>query len=272
MVIADVRGRVAFVTGAGQGIGLGIAKALASAGASVALADIDEAQLNAAAADLRTVADVATCSLDVRDRDAFRAVADDVEAQLGPVTLLFNNAGVVGSASPKDVTYDDWDWVLGVNLNGVVNGIQTFLPRMIDRGSGGYIVNTASGAGLVGLGSNFLYVTSKFGVVGLSESLHFDLAKHGIGVSVLCPGPVDTNIIANSGRLDPAGTAGRRGDPLANARDKLKSGIPPDAVAQMVLDAMAAGRLYIHTDNVMEHPIQYRTQLLLDALPSALTA
>lgn len=266
--LPDLRGRVAFVTGAGQGIGLAIATAFAGAGAKVALADIDGGAADAAAAALASHADVAAFQLDVRDRDAFAAVATDVEGRLGPVSLLVNNAGVVGSAGPRNVTFDDWDWVLGVNLGGVVNGIQTFLPRMIERGSGGYIVNTASGAGLVGLGSNFLYVTSKFAVVGLSESLYLPLAAYGIGVSVLCPGPVATNIVTNSERLEPQPRPGA----LAGARAMLEAGIAPEAVGQMVLDAVAAGRLYIQTDDAMEHPIKARTQMLLDALPGALLA
>jgi len=265
-----VRDRVAFVTGAGQGIGLGIARALAAGGARLALIDIDAAQLESAAAELGAVTDVASFTLDVRDRAAYAAVAGEVEAQLGHVSLLFNNAGVANGASPRRVTFADWDWVLGVNLQGVVNGIQTFMPTMIERGDGGYIVNTASGAGLVGLGTDFLYVTSKFAVVGLSESLHVKLAKYGIGVSVLCPGPVDTNILANSERL--RSDQSDRHVRTTDKSDLLKSGVSPDTVGRMVLDAMAAGRLYIHTDDVMEQPIKVRTQLLLDALPSALAS
>jgi short-subunit dehydrogenase len=139
---------------------------------------------------------------------------------------------------------------------------------MIERGTGGYLVNTASGAGLVGIGGHFLYATSKFAVVGLSESLYLPLAAHGIGVSVLCPGPVATNIIANSEHREPRPREGA----LDGARTTLEAGMPPDAVGQMVLDAMAEGRLYIHTDDVMEHPIKVRTKLLLDALPSVLGA
>jgi NAD(P)-dependent dehydrogenase (short-subunit alcohol dehydrogenase family) len=259
---------VAFVTGAGQGIGLSIATALADAGATVALADIDADAVGRAAGELGSRADVAPFELDVRDRDAFAAVAADVEARLGPVSVLVNNAGVVGSAAPHEMTFADWDWVLGINVGGVVNGIQTLLPGMIERGTGGYLVNTASGAGLVGIGGHFLYATSKFAVVGLSESLYLPLAAHGIGVSVLCPGPVATNIIANSEHREPRPREGA----LDGARTTLEAGMPPDAVGQMVLDAMAEGRLYIHTDDVMEHPIKVRTKLLLDALPSVLGA
>jgi short-subunit dehydrogenase len=142
---------------------------------------------------------------------------------------------------------------------------------MIERG-GGYVVNTASGAGLYAQGSGFLYATSKFAVVGLSESLNHELAQHHIGVSVLCPGPVATRIFRNSAELRP------KGDPpsaavqeaLSAAESWLATGTPPDAVGEMVLDAMRAGRLYIYTDDIMEELIKRRTQQQLDALPSAL--
>ena len=150
MQIDSFEGRVAFVTGGAQGIGLGIARALAKAGAKIAIADVNSAALAVAERELGAVTDVVAASLDVRDRDAYAALADDVETRLGPVTLLFNNAGVAGATSPARMSYETWDWVIGVNLHGVINGIQTFVPRMIERGGDGYVVNTASGAGLVG--------------------------------------------------------------------------------------------------------------------------
>src|SRR6185503_2106768 len=120
------------------------------------------------------------------------------EAKLGPVSLLFNNAGVAGHAPALKITYELWDWSTGVNLMGVINGVQTFLSRMAERGQGGHIVNTASGAGLAAVGSGVLYHTAKFAVVGMSEALHGELAPLGIGVSVLCPGPVATDILART--------------------------------------------------------------------------
>jgi NAD(P)-dependent dehydrogenase (short-subunit alcohol dehydrogenase family) len=162
--------------------------------------------------------------------------------------------------------------VIGVNLQGVYNGVRTFVPRMIERGGGGYVVNTASGAGLVAGAVGFLYATSKFAVVGLSESLHFELARHDIGMSVLCPGPVATRIFRNTAELRPEGdrptTAVR--EALSAAESWLAAGTPPDAVGEMVIDAMRAGRLHIYTDDIMAEPIKRRTQQLLDALPGAL--
>jgi NAD(P)-dependent dehydrogenase (short-subunit alcohol dehydrogenase family) len=269
----DFSGRVAFVTGGAQGIGLGIARALATAGAKVAIADINEKALATAEQELQDTTTAMAVALDVRDRDAYAKVADRVEAQLGPVSLLFNNAGVIGSTSPGRMSYQSWDWVIGINLHGVYHGIQTFVPRMIDRGDGGYVVNTASGAGLVAGSSGFLYTTSKFGVVGLSEALHHELEAHRIGVSVLCPGPVATDIIRHTAELRPATDAPSPAvqEALAKATAWLATSTPPDSVGPMVLDAMRAGRLHIYTDDVMAEPIKRRTRLLLEALPSALS-
>jgi NAD(P)-dependent dehydrogenase (short-subunit alcohol dehydrogenase family) len=263
-------GRVAFVTGGARGIGLGIARALAKQRVKIAIVDVNAEALAAAEEELGRMTEVVAAVLDVRDRDAYAALADDVETRLGPVTLLFNNAGVAGATSPARMSYASWDWVIGVNLQGVYNGLQTFIPRMIERG-GGYVVNTASGAGLVAQGG-FLYVTSKFAVVGLSEALHDELAHHHIGVSVLCPGPVATGILRHTAELRPAGdppsTAVR--EAMAAAEPFLAGGTPPDAVGEMVLDAMRAGRLHIYTDDFMAELIKSRTKRLLDALPSAL--
>lgn len=272
MTLDDIAGRVAFVTGGAQGIGLGIARALAAGGAKVALADVNEGALARAAEELAATTAVHTVVLDVRDRDAYARAADEVEAALGPVSLLVNNAGVAGATPVDQMSYATWDWVIGVNLHGVYHGIQTFVPRMIARGEGGYVVNTASGAGLVGTTSGFLYTTSKFGVVGLSEALHLELARHRIGVSVLCPGPVATDIVRNTADLRPAGEELPPAveAAMAQAATWLATGTPPDAVGRMVVDAMLAGRLHIHTDEMMRPLIEQRTQLLLAALPSAL--
>jgi len=146
--VNDIAGRTAFITGGANGIGLGIARAFARAGANLALADVDAAALGAAKAELAKDTPVETFVLDVRDRDAYVRAADETEARLGPVSLLFNNAGVALSIPAEQMSYETWDFALGVKLDGVVNGIQTFLPRMLARAAqlgGGHIVNTASG-------------------------------------------------------------------------------------------------------------------------------
>ena len=265
-------GATAFLTGGAQGIGLGIARALAKRHTRLVLVDIDAKALEAARAELAPLTPIETFVLDVRDRVAFARVADEAEAALGPVSLLFNNAGVASHAPVGKMSFDDWDFMLGINLGGVVNGTQTFLPRMLQRGGGGYIVNTASGAGLVGAIAGYLYVTSKFAVVGMSESLNVELREAGIGVSVLCPAAVATKIMTNSAqqqrddRLNPNIWEDHA---LAATERVLAEGTPPDAVGEMVCAAMARNQLYIHTDDVMAELVKGRTKMILDAMPSA---
>jgi len=268
-----VDGKVAFITGGARGIGLGIARAFARTGVKLALADIDQAALVAAKSELSDITAVETFILDVRDRSAYARVADETESRLGPVSILCNNAGVAGGQHVTRLTYEYWDWAIGINLNGVVNGIQTFLPRMLKRGGGGHIVNTASGAGLAATSAGLLYTTSKFAVVGLSESLRLELEPYQIGVSVLCPGPVNTRIISNSRDTQPpAQTTDEtklRETALAQANAFLAAGADPNQVGEMVLAAVKANQLYIHTDRLVAGLIESRTKALLDALPPA---
>jgi NAD(P)-dependent dehydrogenase (short-subunit alcohol dehydrogenase family) len=269
-----IDGKVAFITGGARGIGLGIARAFARSGAKVALADIDQASLAAAKSELSELTTVETFTFDVRDRDAYARVADETESRLGPVSILCNNAGVAGEQHVTRLTYEYWDWVIGINLNGVINGIQTFMLRMIKRGDGGHIVNTASGAGLAASASGLLYTTSKFAVVGLSESLRNSLEPFKIGVSVLCPGPVNTKILSNSRDAQPptqvtAEEAKIFETAIARANAFLAAGVDPDEVGEMVLAAVKANRLYIHTDRIMAGLIEARTKMLLDAMPPA---
>ncbi|MBW8842024.1 MAG: SDR family NAD(P)-dependent oxidoreductase, partial [Sphingomonadales bacterium] len=190
-----VAGRTAFITGGGSGVALGQAKIFAQAGCKVAIADIRQDHLDEAMAWFdQTDFEVMPIKLDITDRAAYAAAADAVEARLGPVELLFNTAGVSIFGPLQNATYEDWDWQLSVNLNGVINGIQTFVPRMIARGNGGHIVNTASMSAFVALKGTGIYCTTKMAIRGLSECLALDLAEHGIGVSILCPGAVNTNI------------------------------------------------------------------------------
>lgn len=273
--MTEVSGRTAFITGGGNGIGLGIARSLARAGVNLALADVDAAALVRAKAELETIADVEIYELDVRDREAYEATAGAVESALGPVSLLFNNAGVAGGGPASKLTYDLWDWSIGVNLDGVINGVQTFLPRMAKRGNGGHIVNTASGAGLVNAGSGVLYTTAKFGVVGLSESLNLELAPLGIGVTVLCPGPVDTDIIRRSAETAPRlelelseAQKTASAERVAMMTQYLKNGVGIDDVGEMVLKAVTTNALYIHTDRAVADLIKARAEALLNAMPA----
>jgi NAD(P)-dependent dehydrogenase (short-subunit alcohol dehydrogenase family) len=268
----DLSGRTAFITGGAQGIGLGIARRLAREGVKLAIVDIDAAALEKARSELENVTQVTALELDVRERDAFAKVADSVEERLGPVSLLFNNAGVASGVPVSAMSYAMWDWVLGVNIQGVVNGIQTFLPRMIKRGLGGHVVNTSSGAGLAVTNAGFLYTTSKYAVVGMSEALRQELqiAGTGIGVSVLCPGPVATGIVGRSMRARPG--AGQLNE-AALMRLKevdshlLEHGVSIDEVGEMVLNAINNNRPYIFTDRLVEDFVVERTKSILSCLP-----
>jgi NAD(P)-dependent dehydrogenase (short-subunit alcohol dehydrogenase family) len=189
----DLAGRTAFVTGGANGIGLGLARVLLEQGCKVAIADIREDSLEAALT-LLDNREVTGIRLDVASRAGFAAAADEAEARMGPVTLLFNNAGINLFRPIDESSYEDWDWVLGVNLHGVINGVQTFVPRMKARGGGGHVVNTASMASFLASGVPGIYNCSKYAVRGLSESLRHSLHAHNIGVSVLCPGLVRSEI------------------------------------------------------------------------------
>jgi NAD(P)-dependent dehydrogenase (short-subunit alcohol dehydrogenase family) len=268
----DLAGRAAFITGGAQGIGRGIALALAEAGVRIAIADIDQAKLDATVRELSERTDAIAIGLDVRDADAFVQAADISEAALGPVSILCNNAGVVDGVHATKTTVEQWNWVMGINLTGVFNGIHAFLPRLVERGEG-HIVNTASAAGLavVGGGSGWLYYASKFGVVGLSEALRGDVAALGIGVSVLCPGPVATGIITNSIRRKPESSpvplSKESGLPSEWLEPWLQQGTKPEAVGCMVRDAILANALYVHTDDVMAEAVRERADALIAAMP-----
>ncbi len=253
----DFSGRTAFVTGGANGIGLGIARALLAEGCKVAIADIRD---DAIAAALKTLdnQNVIGVTIDVASRTAYAAAADEVEDRLGPVSLLFNNAGVNLFQTIDDSSFDDWDWLMDVNLNGVVNGVMTFIPRMKAHGNGGHIVNTASMAAFLCGALPGIYNTTKFAVRGMSESLRYSLAKHGIGVSLLCPGLVKSHIYA-SDEIRPATLkAGAKPvDTAAVARlEEVHSfGMEPDIIAARVLDAIRANRFYIFS-----HP-EFREEL-----------
>jgi NAD(P)-dependent dehydrogenase (short-subunit alcohol dehydrogenase family) len=193
-----VEGKVAFITGGASGIGFGMAQVFLKAGMKVVIADILQERLDDAARVLAqsTNRDYHFIRVDVTDRKAMAAAAAEAEQIFGKVHVLCNNAGVYGNLPIETASYEDWDWVLGTNLGGVINGIVSFLPKMIAHGEGGHIVNTSSMAGIIPLPSpGGLYATSKFAVRGLTDSLRLALGAHNIGVSVLCPGMTRTRIL-----------------------------------------------------------------------------
>ena len=250
-------GKVAVVTGAASGIGRATAEAFAREGMKVVLADIDEAAVEKAAAELaeagHTVVAVRT---DVSDGDSMDALAKRAVDEFGTYHLVHLNAGVATGGLMWTLTERDWRWTLGVNLWGVIHGIRAFVPRMVEQGEG-YVVNTASMAGLTSAPFMGPYNVSKHGVVTLSETLQKELSMSGIdvGVSVLCPGWVNTGIgdsqrnrpaeLQNEGPgWDPTVASGGLGDALKGV---LESGLAPATVADMVVDAVKSKRFYILT-------------------------
>ncbi len=192
----DFDGKIAFITGGASGLGLGLAKVLTEAGCKVVIVDIRQDHLDEALAYFRGKnAAVHGIKLDITDRAAYAAAADEVERVFGgPPQLLFNNAGVNTFGPTEKSTYEDWDWLMGVLLGGVINGMQTFVPRMIAAGQGGYIVNTSSMGGFQGSDAAAIYCAAKAAVNNLSESYNKSLKKYGIGVSVCCPANIRSNI------------------------------------------------------------------------------
>jgi NAD(P)-dependent dehydrogenase (short-subunit alcohol dehydrogenase family) len=226
-----LEGKVALVTGAGSGIGKATAQALARKGARVVVVDVDEARVGEMQRELG-----ASCVLakrvDVSKKDEMRALADDVHSALGPLDVLVNNAGVGHSGGVLDTKLEDWEWVIGVNLWGVVYGCHFFAPKMAQSGRGGHIANVASGFGLVAAPGVAPYCTTKFAVVGLTESLRAELAPYGVGVSAICPGVIDTDIIARGRFVDEGMRAGV-------ARTFKRRGRSPEQVAQAIVRAIA---------------------------------
>jgi NAD(P)-dependent dehydrogenase (short-subunit alcohol dehydrogenase family) len=269
-------GKGAFVTGGASGIGLALARAFAAEGMKVMLADIEQGALDQAVAALReTGAEVRGTLCDVSDRAAVERAAVLTIAAFGKVHVLCNNAGVgVGGAPIDETAPPDWEWAIGVNLMGVIHGIAAFLPEIRAHGEGGHIVNTASMAGMMSGPMMAPYNVTKFGVVSLSESLAAELNGSGIGVSVLCPGWVNT-AIDESQRHRPA----RLGPPQpptplalerrAQITALLRAGMSPDEVAARVMAAIRDDDLYVFTHSVMRAALEERFRRIRAAYDKA---
>ncbi|MBM7516455.1 SDR family NAD(P)-dependent oxidoreductase [Nocardioides nitrophenolicus] len=250
-------GQVAVVTGGASGIGRGIVDALAARGLTVVLVDVEERQLGAAVAELRERGVTAEgARVDVRDAAAMLALADRVLAEHGRVDVLCNNAGVIAARRPVwEHTADDWRWTVDVNLIGVANGIAAFVPSMVAAGAG-HVVNTSSMAGLCPLdgGGNAAYSASKHGVIGLSETLRADLDEvaPAVGVTVLCPGPVPSQI-HDSARNRPAELAdvGPIAPPAKTTSMTVLEPVPAEVVGGQVVAAVESNRMYLLTDEAI---------------------
>lgn len=248
--MTQVAGKVAFITGGGSGVGLGQARVFAQAGCKVAVADIRQDHLDQAMDYFRTVsAEVMPVHLDITDRQAYARAADAVESQLGPVQLLFNTAGVSIFGPLQKATIEDWQWQMEVNLWGVINGIQIFLPRMLARGDDCHIVNTASMSAFVSLPGTGIYTTTKMAVRGLTECLQMDLKDSRVKVSLLCPGAVNTNIheavLTRPKHLEKTGYYGADPKVFAWLKQVISVGMEPETLASHVLKGVENDELYI---------------------------
>ena len=250
----QLRGKVAVVTGAASGIGRATAEVFAREGMSVVLADIDEAGVEKAAAELGEAGLTAVgVRTDVSSGASMEALAQRAVDEFGTFHVVHLNAGVATGGLSWTLTERDWQWTLGVNLWGVINGIRAFVPRLVEQREG-HVVNTASMAGLVSAPFMAAYNVSKHGVVTLSETLQKELAmtNANVGVSVLCPGWVNTGI-GDSGRNRPAELQNEAGAPVSPLggdgamKGVLEAGLDPATVAAMVLDAVKTNRFYILT-------------------------
>ena len=272
----DVTGKTAFITGGASGMGLAMARSFAKAGMKVVIADIEQAALDAVQAEFEASnAEFLTLALDVTDRAAMAAAADAAEARFGKVHVVCNNAGVAVGGPIDQMSYNDWDWVTRVNLDGVVNGIVTFTERIKAHGEGGHFVNTASMAGHLSIPGLSVYTATKFAVVGISETMLADLGPHHIGVSVLCPGVVNTNIF-DSDRNRPEDLAGTDASQLlvsglpaeeqADRLEELRAGaLDPAVVGDMVLHAIREDEFYIFTHPELQAMTDLRSNEMAEA-------
>lgn len=238
-----ITGKKALITGAASGIGQATAFALASLGARVFITDINKDGLEQTA---RTITQKGGAvelaqALDISDYNAVKAFADGIHQKHGALDILINNAGVAIFAQLEDMSHEDWRKVIDVNLWGVIHGIECFVPEMIRQGQGGHVVSVASTAGLLGIPWHIAYCASKHAVVGMSEVMRYDLKKHGINVTVICPGAVNTGLVE---------TVDIRADP-----EKVKSGrkffkkvaLSPEKVASQIVRAIKKNRFMVIT-------------------------
>ncbi len=262
----ELAGRIAVVTGGASGIGRALALALARERAKIVLADVDEAGMARVAGEIKAAGgEAVTVRTDVTELASVQALADRAFTAFGRVHVLCNNAGIALWGGIETVSHRDWQWALGVNLWGVIHGLEAFLPRMISQKEGGHVVNTASMAGLVATRGLGVYNTTKYAVVGLSETLAKDLKPYGIGVTVLCPMGVATQI-RDSERNRPAALRDAQGPSRAEAVELMGRTLDPDAVAAMVLAAVRADELYVITHDEGLEPLRRRFQRMEQAI------
>ena len=253
----ELSGRVAVITGAASGIGRGVALALARAGMNTVVTDVDESGAQTVAEEAAMIGPRSLAiGVDVADPDALEALADKTWAEFGACHVLCNNAGVAVARPVAETTEEDWRWTLRVNLWGVVNGVNAFLPRLKVQGDPAHIVNTASMSGHLPTPLLAAYTASKYAVVGFSECLAIELADHPIGISVLCPGAVNTRI-GDAGRNRPQALG--PDVPIPDSiREALARGMDAERAGEIVRSAIEEDEFWIFTHPEMQISVENR--------------
>jgi len=241
MDLTSLTGKTVLVTGAASGIGLETALAFAARGADLVLCDLDESGLAAAAKRIEALGrKVFTRRVDVSSEEEMRAFAEEVHQRVEAVDILMNNAGVAIGGPFLSTSIKDWNWILGINTMGVVHGCHFFIPKMVQRGQGGHVINLSSAAGYSATSVLAAYNATKFSVLGLSEALWEELHPHGIGVTAVCPGLIDTPITRNTRLVGQMDKPEKREEMVEGYQ---KRGYLPDRVARNILKAVQKNRL-----------------------------
>jgi NAD(P)-dependent dehydrogenase (short-subunit alcohol dehydrogenase family) len=265
--VREFAGKTAFVTGGASGIGLGMARAFLDRGMKVVMADLLQQHLDEAAALLRGQNRLHQIQLDVADRAAMAAAADETERVFGPVHILCNNVGVSQRNPIDEAGYADWDYVLGVNIGGTVNGLVSFLPGMKAHGQGGHVVNTSSMAGMIPVPAFAgIYATSKYAIRGLTDSLRLALGPYRIGVSLLCPGMTSTRATTAGDLYRRTHATGRQPD---EQRDPITHGMDPIDLGRRVVAAIERNEPYILPHGEFRDEVAAHFTEMLDAFPIA---
>ena len=269
----DFNGKIAFITGGASGAGFGQAQVFAEAGAKIVMADIRQEALDQALAHFRTTNHaVHAIQLDITDRQAYARAADEVEKVFGaPPDLLLNTAGVNSFGPVEKSTYEDFDWLMGVNFGGVVNGMQTFVPRMIEAGKGGHIATTSSIGGFAGSQGASIYCAAKAAVINLMESYRQGLEKFGIGVTVLCPANIKSNI-AEATKTRPAHLSNTgylvNDDTIRSLHSIHIHGMEPIELAQHLKRAIEENQMYCIPYPETKEGVEKHFNDILAAFPS----
>ena len=270
----DVEGKVAFITGGASGIGLGAAKAFVDAGMNVVMADIRQDHIDEALEFFQSkqqARQVHAVRLDVTDRAAWAAAAEETQAKFEKIHVLFSNAGMGVGGPIKGATFNDWDWGIGVMIGGVVNGLTTMLPYLLKHGEGGHVLATSSMSSLIPIPGAAIYTTCKSAVVGLMESIRGELAADNIGVSAFCPGPVQSNI-HQSARTRPEkyqneGTAYAERERQLEQRPVNPLWMDNYECGQRILNGIRRNDLYILTHPEFEPGARDHYEAILSSFP-----